>query len=152
MSLLVELRNTYRSVLAAMEQRLGMGEAKLQIVRSLMHREPQTQAQLARELRLDPAAISRHLRDLEAKGLVSRSANPAHARQNRVGLTPAGHAFVAEARALRQDFEDRLLAGVPPEQTTALLQGLAALRERADRFTTHDGAKNEKDENADLLA
>jgi len=73
---------------------------------------PATPTQIRRWTGQRPTTVSAHLKRLQARGHITRSANPADGRSHRVGLTRAGEAahdratepFLAAMHALRARF------------------------------------------------
>ena len=73
---------------------------------------PATPTQIRRWTGQRPTTVSAHLKRLQARGHITRSANPADGRSHRVGLTPDGEAahdratepFLAAMHTLRARF------------------------------------------------
>jgi DNA-binding MarR family transcriptional regulator len=64
--------------------------------------------------RLDKSTVSRQVGDLEARGLVSRSSDPAGGRGQLLRVTPAGADLLDEAAGRRRAELDRRLAAWDP--------------------------------------
>lgn len=78
--------------------------AEVRVLYELAHREHPTAAELALELGLDAGYLSRILRGLQARGLVSRSRSHTDARQTLLALAAKGRETFAvlDARSSRQ--------------------------------------------------
>lgn len=83
---------------------------------------PPTVATLARDLETDPAAMTRVLDRLEAKGLVQRERSSADRRVVQVCLTPEGQAVAAQVPPVLADVLNTHLSDFSPEEWQLLLQ------------------------------
>jgi DNA-binding MarR family transcriptional regulator len=92
---------------------------------SVLARRPGlSNAQLARRSLISPQAMSEVLAALERRGLVARSADPAHARIRNATLTADGEAAVRAAARVAGQLQDELLADVPVGERDVLVAGL----------------------------
>jgi DNA-binding MarR family transcriptional regulator len=85
--------------------------------------------EVARQLGLDRSNASRMLAEAVAAGLVMKTASPEDARRTELGITPAGAALLAAARAWQDQAFARLVAGWPAADARRLagyLRRLAA--------------------------
>ena len=94
-----------------------------------------TLGELAARESVQPPSLTRVVSALEARGLVSRVADPADRRIARVAATPAGVAILEQRRSLRDAYLVRRLHQLPAEDRdglaalTALLEHLAEAEE-----------------------
>ncbi|CAG6398631.1 MarR family transcriptional regulator [Streptomyces cocklensis] len=87
-----------------------------------------SQAALAEAIGADKTRIIDVLADLEERGLISRTSDPADRRVRLLALTPEGHRVRTAAQSAIQSREDRLLARhLTPAQRTTFLEALATL-------------------------
>jgi DNA-binding MarR family transcriptional regulator len=87
-----------------------------------------SQAALAEAIGADKTRIIDVLADLEERGLISRTPDPADRRVRLLALTPEGHRVRTAAQSAIQSREDRLLAHhLTPAQRTTFLEALATL-------------------------
>jgi DNA-binding MarR family transcriptional regulator/GNAT superfamily N-acetyltransferase len=84
--------------------------AEARLLYELAHREQPTAAALARDLGLDAGYLSRMLRGLERKRLITRERSLSDARQSLLGLTAAGRRAAATLDA-RSSTEVRAMLG-----------------------------------------
>ena len=93
---------------------LEVGQPKL--LTYLEKNGPCQQNQLAEYFEVDSAAISRMLNSLEKGGFVTRQANEANRRSNRIELTEKGRRAVSEWQGHCREMEDIMLRGFSEEE------------------------------------
>ncbi len=86
-----------------------------------------TPTQLARESFASGAAVTKRLRQLEARGLVSRRIDDRDRRVAHLALTPSGRDLVDRLYPELLTYDDALLSGLGPEQRTELAEALSRL-------------------------
>ncbi len=133
-----QLGRTYRSLIAAFDQQLGMPLSRWRILICL-HQEDGclSQKQLVRLLRIDPAAVTRQLKSIESLGLIERFTDEQDNRLTNVRLSPAGYELVEATlprrrrlvEAMLQDFSDQDLS----QLITLLGNWESALLKAADK-------------------
>ncbi|OHX12127.1 MarR family winged helix-turn-helix transcriptional regulator [Chromobacterium sphagni] len=133
-NLLQQLGRSSRAMYGAFESRVGHALPRWRILKSLEELETASQKRLACHLQMDPGALTRQLKQLEAEQLVTRSTDPADNRQTLVTLGAAGHALLREAAPQRQAFFLQALEGIEPQQLDSALQVLRQLEERFRRM------------------
>lgn len=77
---------------------------------------PASQAALGRGTGIDRSDVTAALVELEERGLVQRSVNPADRRRNVVSITAAGTARLEELDAVVDTIQERLLAPLSAEE------------------------------------
>jgi DNA-binding MarR family transcriptional regulator len=87
-------------------------------------------AQLARRSMIRPQSMIEVLAELEARHLVVREADPAHARILRAELTDEGRRLLASVQPAVDAIEDELLAAVPARQRDTTLKVLVRAMDR----------------------
>jgi DNA-binding MarR family transcriptional regulator len=86
---------------------------------------------LAAELRIQPSTATRLCDRLVRRRLAHRRPNPTNRREVTILLTEAGHGLVREVTRRRRTEIASIMAKVPPEQRTAIVDALTAFREAA---------------------
>jgi DNA-binding MarR family transcriptional regulator len=86
---------------------------------------PPTQQELARLLNKAPAIVVSAIDELEARGLVTRTRDPADRRRSRLSVTDAGTAALAEADRLADAAFDALFEGLGQRELRQLRDLLA---------------------------
>ncbi|MBX9758347.1 MAG: MarR family winged helix-turn-helix transcriptional regulator [Beijerinckiaceae bacterium] len=90
----------------------------------------ETQAIIDRT-QMDAVRVSRACARLTAKGLVSRTVNPADQRAHVLALTARGHEVYASIAPMALDLERSLMAGLDAQERRTLEDLLAKIRTRA---------------------
>jgi DNA-binding MarR family transcriptional regulator len=90
--------------------RFGINGRELAVLTVLADGEPPSQLEAAQRLSIDRTTMVALLDELEAKGLVARSADPADRRRNIVVLTPAGRECLVGASRATDEAERAFLA------------------------------------------
>lgn len=127
--LLHQLGRTSRAMYAAFEAEVGQPLPRWRILQALRDHACASQRQLAALIIMDPGALTRLLKALEADGLVKRISDPQDNRQTLVSLTPAGTRLIDEAQSTRRAFARKALRHLPErdlEITMAVLEALEA--------------------------
>jgi len=96
---------------------------------------PLTLGDLGRRVHMDPSAVGRQVRQLEAQGLLVRAPDPDDGRVTRVRVTPRGHALRRRLDEAGRRHLAETLADWSPDDREALARLLpklgADLRERS---------------------
>ena len=129
-TLLRQIGRTGRAMYAAFEVQVGQALPRWRILQALYEEKGATQKELAHHLLLDPGALTRQMKALEADGLVTRENHPRDRRLTAVALTRAGLSLVESIRPKRQSFSRKALRGLPADELTKTLELLRCLEER----------------------
>lgn len=112
------------------EARWGLKNTDLRVLNILDGSEALTIAEISRRTHVDKAWISRTVRDLDERGLVSRGPHAGDARLTLIALTHRGRELLEEVRPHALKNEARLLAGVDGKLLKAMLDRVEANAER----------------------
>lgn len=113
--------------LRAQHQRFGLTQAA--VLGRLDRCGPQSIGQLASAERVRPQSMSQTLAELEAEGLVERSADENDGRRTMIALTGDGRTALSDDRALRDGWLSLSIATLSPAEQ-ALLGDAVELLER----------------------
>jgi len=108
---------------------LGMRRQHFAILSALADGGPASQAELARELRIDRSDMVAVLGELERAGLVRRAREASDRRRNAVSLTPAGVYALGQLDAQVEDAQRELLAPLSAAERAQLVWLLTRLVE-----------------------
>lgn len=87
--------------------------------------------ELSRDAMISTSAVAQRLNKLQARGLVSRQANPQDGRGTLVALTAAGRELIETALPPHLETERAITAGLTAEEKTLLAELLQRITEAA---------------------
>ena len=128
--LLQQIGRTGRAMYAAFEAQVGHPLPRWRILQALRAHGAASQKQLAQQLLMDPGALTRQMKTLEAEGLVTRQSAVEDNRLTTVALTATGSALIDAAEPQRRAFARKALKGLPATQIDAALDLLQTLEGR----------------------
>jgi DNA-binding MarR family transcriptional regulator/GNAT superfamily N-acetyltransferase len=102
--------------------------AELRVLYEIAHRKQPTAAELCQQLGLDPGYLSRILRGLEKRGLVSKSASQMDGRQSLLVLTGRGRKTFAALDARQSEEVAGMLRRLPPAGQARLVQAMRSIQ------------------------
>jgi len=114
---------------------VGLYRGQPPVLRALWENEGLTHSDLAKQLHVQPATITKMIQRMERAGFVQRRPDPEDERVSRVYLTEAGRAVQEDVQNIFQSLEEETLAGFGPEERTLLQRFLFQLRENLRRVT-----------------
>lgn len=117
-----------RRMLAASE---ALGQGQLNALATVLRVGPIRPGDLAQREFVSAPTMTRTLRDLEDKGLVSRVDDPADGRSILVSATEEGEHEVLRARSARAEILEELIGQLDPADREALRAALPALEHLA---------------------
>jgi DNA-binding MarR family transcriptional regulator len=106
-----------------MRQRLpgdDLEYSALPLLKLLGHQGPMRVSALAQGLGLDASTVSRHVRQLEDRGLLERTGDPDDGRASRVAVTQAGTACLADAFRTRRALLTRAMDDLTTDERETL--------------------------------
>lgn len=127
-----ELINQFRRLIAENAERMspGMLPGSYKIFTTIVRRERVTLSALAESLVADKGQVSRAVRELEERGFVARTPDPADGRSSLLSPTPLGLERLAAARAPQESTVISALDAWELDDIRQLTALLRALRER----------------------
>ena len=131
--LLREVLLTYRQLLKRLTVETGLSGAQFEVMRELALADgSSTASALARELGVDPAAVSRLIASLQRLGLVSRLSDDRDGRRRPVVLTEDGRRLMLAFHTRAHDGESALTGALDPQSIETTMQVLHARRNALD--------------------
>lgn len=110
----------------------GLSLTRYDILSNLHHVGPLRQRELQQRVDVDHAAITRHLKQLEAKGLIARKRCEKDNRVIYVDLTDLGRDQIAHWTEQKKCLSDRLFVNMEIEDQQRLLASLTTLQDNIE--------------------
>ncbi|NNM81918.1 MAG: MarR family transcriptional regulator [Burkholderiales bacterium] len=129
-TLLQQLGRTFRAMHCAFEAEVGIPLPRWRILHLLSERPCATQKEISLALSMDPGALTRQMKALEADGLVARRSMPEDNRLTVASLTAKGVEFVSNTLPTRKAFSRSALEGLTAEEISCTMKTLSFLEER----------------------
>ena len=117
----------------------GLGQSHLSALATIFRVGSIRPGDLAQKEFVSAPTMTRTLRDLETRGLVTRTADPDDGRSILVAVTPAGEHEVLVARSVRADILAGLIEHLDRDDIAALRDALPAI----ERLATVDAIQPE---------
>ena len=108
---------------------LGLYRGQPRMLRLLWHQQGMTHTQIARELQVQPATITKMIQRMEKAGFVVRRHDPDDQRVSRVYLTPAGKAIQDDVQQVWRQLEEEAFAGFTEEESLLLRRFFLRIRD-----------------------
>ncbi|MEI7024854.1 MarR family winged helix-turn-helix transcriptional regulator [Paenibacillus sp. y28] len=106
----------------------GISSSRLAILHELCEVDEINQSMLQKRIQIDNAAITRHLKQLEADGMVTRRKNPGDNRETFVSLSEEGHQRIEGYKIEKELFIRQMLEGFSKEEMTLLADYLERMQ------------------------
>ncbi|MNI63738.1 Transcriptional regulator SlyA [compost metagenome] len=110
------------------ERCTGIGSSRYDILYQLYTADEVTQSNLQKAVSIDSAAITRHLKQLEEEGMVTRRRNPEDQRVTFVKLTEECRSLIVNFNKERTGFIKQLLHGFSVQEMNQLTDMLTRLQ------------------------
>ncbi|WP_010090689.1 MarR family winged helix-turn-helix transcriptional regulator [Burkholderia ubonensis] len=141
-AILQQFGRTYRAFLTAFEAHVGQPMPRWRIMVALHSLGGEaSQKRLVEILRIDPGALTRQLKSLDALGWIERESDERDNRVTNVKLTADGREAFEASLPRRRAFLDKTVARLPDDVLTALSGALAQLEERIAEVGTPPTAR-----------
>ncbi|MBN3790878.1 MarR family winged helix-turn-helix transcriptional regulator [Burkholderia sp. Ac-20353] len=141
-AILQQFGRTYRAFMTAFETHVGQPMPRWRIMVALHSMNGHaSQKRLVEVLRIDPGALTRQLKALDALGWIERESDARDNRVTNVTLTAAGHAAFDACLPRRKAFFDETVAQLPDDVLNALSGALAMLEARIAEVGTQPAAR-----------
>jgi MarR family transcriptional regulator, organic hydroperoxide resistance regulator len=111
----------HRQHAGALLHGLGLSAGQELLLMLLWEKEPRTQAELTREMAIEPPTTSKMLSRMERAGLIARKRSETDRRTVLVSLTKAGRALEGPVNAAWRTLEQDTVEGLTPKEQDTLL-------------------------------
>ncbi|USK32030.1 MarR family transcriptional regulator [Bacillus sp. F19] len=116
------------------ERCTGISQSRLELLNELYEEEEISQTDLQKKVNIDNAAVTRHLKQLEDKGMVTRRKNPADNRVTFVKLTEDGRMKMIAYKKEKQRFISNVLKDFSEEERSSLLKMLTRIQGNVEKI------------------
>jgi len=139
-AILHQFGRTYRAFMSAFETGVGHPMPRWRILLALYEQAGESsQKKLVERLRIDPGALTRQLKSLEAMGWISRSMDERDNRITNVKLTAHGRAAIETSLPDRNAFLHDTMAALPDDVLAGLSSALTMLEARIGEVAASAG-------------
>ncbi|MDM5200543.1 MarR family transcriptional regulator [Fictibacillus enclensis] len=128
------LRELHYQISPKFERCTGISQSRLELLQHLYDAEEISQTTLQKVVHIDNAAVTRHLKQLEASGMVNRRKNPQDNRVTLVSLTEQGRSKILSYRKERDQFVTNLLQGFTEKELPVLVDMLQRMQQNAEQI------------------
>ncbi|WP_339279260.1 MarR family transcriptional regulator [Paenibacillus sp. FSL W8-1187] len=125
--LLYVLIHLNKQLACRFETDVGVSPNRLELLCQLRGAEEISQSELQKAVSIDPAAVTRHMQQLEAEGKLVRTRCQDDNRVTKVRLTDEGRSWIESCNRQKERFMERLQAGLEESERKELLRLLTAL-------------------------
>lgn len=132
--ILYQLNNIYKQMSPKFERCTGISQSRLEILHKLFEVEEISQTALQKEVNIDSAAVTRHLKQLEVKEMVTRRKNPDDNRFTFVRLTEEGREKIASFRIEKEEFIRKVLKDFSEQEQTELSNMLSRIQNNIEKI------------------
>ncbi|WP_233549399.1 MarR family winged helix-turn-helix transcriptional regulator [Lysinibacillus yapensis] len=108
--------------------------SRIELLYQLVQSDEMSQSTLQKSVNIDHAAITRHLKQLEADGLVSRRRNPHDNRETIVQITEEGYRQIMNCQKDKLSFANRMFHEINDVELRSLMDMLKRIQENIKDF------------------
>ncbi|MDN4493455.1 MarR family winged helix-turn-helix transcriptional regulator [Ureibacillus aquaedulcis] len=111
------------------ERNTNFSLSRFELLYQLVQYDEISQSRLQKIINIDHAAITRHLKQLEADELVSRRRNPTDNRETIVHLTDEGYKQIMNCQQDKSSFANQMFLQFSDEELQSLMDMLKRIQE-----------------------
>jgi DNA-binding MarR family transcriptional regulator len=134
--LMREIMRTHQAIMNLSSRKVGMPSSRMILLRLLAVSYPEKLGpkELSRKLGVDPAAMTRQIKSMEAEQLVIRQADSSDGRRSNVQLTEKGWQIFGRVHDKVHEFEKALSLSLSDEEILTAIKVLDQVRISADNL------------------
>ncbi len=132
--IIVQLNDIYKQMSPKFERCTGISQSRLDLLHKLYEVEEISQTALQRVVNIDSAAVTRHLKQLEGKGMVSRRKNPDDNRFTFVRLSDEGRMKIEAYREEKDIFISKVFKSFTKEERSVLSDLLNRIKDNVQEI------------------
>jgi DNA-binding MarR family transcriptional regulator len=133
--LLHEIMKAHQALLGIFSREVGMPSARLVLLRllAISHPDGIGVMEIARQLGVNAAAVTRQVKEMEAERLISRFPDLRDGRRNYVKLTSKGVQILEKIHKRAHKMETRLCKEINPDDLDIAIRVLSQIRAAIDK-------------------
>ena len=116
------------------EECTGVSQSRLELLTLLYQVDEISQSDLQKKVNIDGAAITRHVKQLETKGMVSRRRKPEDNRITLVKLSSQGRERIESYKKEKERFMEEMLVNISTEERNVLLHLLLQMKKNIENI------------------
>ncbi|ATL41592.1 MarR family transcriptional regulator [Bacillus velezensis] len=132
--ILHQLQSLHKVIGTKFEACTGISQSRLELLAVLFYVDEISQSDLQKKVNIDGAAVTRHLKQLEAKEMVTRRRKPEDNRIILVRLTEQGRERIEASKKEKERFIKEMLAGVSEEERSMLKNVLSQMQNNIENM------------------
>ncbi|MGR6607646.1 MarR family winged helix-turn-helix transcriptional regulator [Bacillus velezensis] len=132
--ILYQLQSLHKVIGTKFEACTGISQSRLELLAVLFYVDEISQSDLQKKVNIDGAAVTRHLKQLEAKEMVTRRRKPEDNRIILVRLTDQGRERIEASKKEKERFIKEMLAGVSEEERSMLKNVLSQMQSNIENM------------------
>ncbi|WP_280156821.1 MarR family winged helix-turn-helix transcriptional regulator [Bacillus velezensis] len=132
--ILYQLQSLHKVIGTKFEACTGISQSRLELLAVLFYVDEISQSDLQKKVNIDGAAVTRHLKQLEAKEIVTRRRKPEDNRIILVRLTDQGRERIEASKKEKERFIKEMLAGVSEEERSMLKNVLSQMQNNIENM------------------
>lgn len=132
--ILYKLHFLNKDISSKFEGCTGISQSRLELLHQLHQVDEISQKELQKEVNIDNAAITRHLKQLEANEMITRRKSPNDNRVTLVSLTDAGRNKIHSFQEEKERFAASVLKDFNEEERDELLNMLNRIQKNIKEF------------------
>ncbi|BET19786.1 MarR family transcriptional regulator [Bacillus velezensis] len=129
-----QLQSLHKVIGTKFEACTGISQSRLELLAVLFYVDEISQSDLQKKVNIDGAAVTRHLKQLEAKEMVTRRRKPEDNRIILVRLTDQGRERIEASKKEKERFIKEMLAGVSEEERSMLKNVLSQMQSNIENM------------------
>ncbi|MEL3985472.1 MarR family transcriptional regulator [Bacillus velezensis] len=132
--ILYQLQSLHKVIGTKFEACTGISQSRLELLAVLFYVDEISQSDLQKKVNIDGAAVTRHLKQLEAKEMVTRRRKPEDNRIILVRLTDQGRERIEASKKEKERFIKEMLTGVSAEERSMLKNVLSQMQNNIENM------------------
>ena len=132
--ILYKLQSLSKVIGTKFEACIGISQSRLELLALLYYVDEISQSDLQKKVNIDGAAITRHVKQLEAKGIVLRRKKPEDNRITLVRLSEQGRERIEFSKKEKERFMKEMLVNISVEERKILIHVLSQMQKNVENI------------------